>query len=407
MIFDYDSFFQSELQQLKDRGNYRSFANIERVTETYPHAAFHHTEATQQATIWCSNDYMAMSRHPAVIDALTETAAKHGAGSGGTRNISGTSVFHTDLERAVAHWHGKQRALVFSSAYTANLTALSVMGRKIKDMVFLSDSCNHASMIEGMRSTPCEKIIFKHNSVDDLYRHLKTLDKKRPKMVVFESVYSMSGTMAPLEKFCDLADEFNALTYLDEVHAVGLYGPTGAGIAEEVGLADRLTFINGTFSKAIGVIGGYIAGEATAIDFIRSFGPGFIFTTSLPPAICAAIKASIETLQKETHKRVEYFARVRRLKNKLKAAGVTYGESPSHIVPIPIGDPVKCKRVADDLLRKYAVYVQPINYPTVPWGEECLRVTLSPLHTDMDMDHLVDALRDVLQVVSPVIAEAA
>lgn len=401
MTFDYTSFFLSETEQLKQQGNYRTFATIQRDIGTYPQANFIDAKGlTHEATIWCSNDYMAMSRHPEVIHALTQAAEKCGVGAGGTRNISGTSHLHAELERTVAAWHGKESALVFTSAYVANMTALSTLGRKMPEMVFLSDERNHASIIEGMRHARNDKIIFKHNSKDDLYKHLKSLGRSKPKMIVFESVYSMTGSVAPIEDFCNLADEFNALTYLDEVHAVGLYGKNGSGIAEQNSIADRLSMINGTFSKAIGVFGGYVAGNRATIDFIRSFGSGFIFTTSLPPAICAAITKSITVLKDNPEMRENYFARVKILKDKLRKSGISFRENQSHVISVTIGDAVKCKKITDTLLTEYGIYAQPINYPTVPWGEECLRLTLSPMHSDADMDHLVQSLGIVLNKLS-------
>lgn len=397
MTFDYSAFFLSETDQLKQQGNYRTFAKIQRDVDTYPKAHFLNDGQDREATIWCSNDYMAMSRHPNVIQAMTDAVQHYGAGSGGTRNISGTSFLHTDLEKTVAAWHDKEASLVFSSAYVANMTALATLGRKIPEMVFLSDERNHASLIEGMRHAKNEKIIFKHNSKDDLQNHLKAIGKDCPKMVVFESVYSMTGSVAPIADFCDLAEEYNALTYLDEVHAVGLYGKHGAGVAEERGLSSRLSMINGTFSKAIGVFGGYVAGDQATIDFIRSFGSGFIFTTSLPPAICAAINTSITVLRDNPHMRENYFKRVHILKDKLRKANVPFRENPSHVISVTIGDPVKCKKITDTLLTDHGIYAQPINYPTVPWGEECLRLTLSPMHSDDDMNHLVQSLSSVLR----------
>ena len=402
MTFDYSAFFTAETERLKQQGNYRTFANIQRDVNTYPQAQFINAAGeTIDATIWCSNDYMAMSRHPDVIHRMQEVVTQYGAGSGGTRNISGTSYLHTELEKAVADWHKKQSALAFTSAYVANMTALATLGRKIPDMIFLSDERNHASLIEGMRHAKNDKIIFKHNSKEDLEKHLKEIGRDRPKMIVFESVYSMTGGMSPIADFCDLADTYNAMTYLDEVHSVGLYGPTGAGLAEERNLSHRLTLINGTFSKAIGVFGGYVAGDRTTIDFIRSFGSGFIFTTSLPPSVCAAITQSISVLKNNPQMRIAYFERVRLLKDKFRKASIAFRENPSHIISVTIGDPVKCKRITDTLLKEFGVYAQPINYPTVPWGEECLRLTLNPLHSEDDMNHLTQSLSTVLRRLNP------
>ena len=395
-MFDYQDFFASKLEQLKEQGNYRVFTPIERVAGQYPYASQKSGNTSRPVTIWCSNDYLGMGQHPAVIAALGETAEAHGCGAGGTRNISGNSPLHVRLEKEVAELHGKDAGLIFTSAYVANMTTLITLGRSIPNLVYISDERNHASLIEGMRASGCDKHIFKHNNLSDLEKILKSIPKDNPKMIVFESVYSMDGDIAPIEAICDLAKRYNAMTYLDEVHAVGLYGQHGGGVSEMLALADRIDLINGTFAKAFGVIGGYVAGSETLVDFIRSFGSGFIFTTPLPPAICAAILKSIEIVRGSTFLRVLHQERAQMLKQALAAAGIAYRPTNTHIVPIQIGDAVKCKVIADTLLKKHGMYVQPINYPTVPWGEECLRLTPSPLHTEDDVRLLIEALKIVM-----------
>lgn len=397
MAFDAKKIFSKKLDELKLKGNYRTFNNVERHAGHYPAATLHPCDyAEQKITIWCSNDYLGMSQHPGVIAAMQKAAKSHGVGAGGTRNIAGTSNLHVELEDAVAKLHKRDAALIFTSAYVANQTTLVTLGRHVPDLVFVSDEANHASMIEGMRATKCDKLIFKHNDLNDLRLKLDSIDKNRPVMIVFESVYSMDGDIAPIQEICDIADEYGAMTYLDEVHGVGLYGDTGAGIAERDGVMHRPTIINGTFAKGFGVVGGYITADQTTIDFIRSYGAGFIFTTSLPPPTCAAVLKSIEIVSQDSSLREKHQANAEKLKKKLDAAGIAHRPTVSHIVPVMIGDPVKCKRVADLLLYGYGIYVQPINYPTVPWGQECLRLTPSPVHSEADMNQLIDALKDVL-----------
>ena len=394
--FDYQDFFASRLGQLKEQGNYRVFTPIERVAGQYPYASLKSGNTSRPVTIWCSNDYLGMGQHPAVIAALNETAEAHGCGAGGTRNISGNSPLHVKLEKTIAALHGKDAGLIFTSAYNANMTTLITLGRSIPNLVFISDERNHASLIEGMRSSGCDKHIFKHNNLQDLEKILKSIPKEQPKLIVFESVYSMDGDIAPMEAICDLAEKYNAMTYLDEVHAVGLYGQHGGGVSEMLALADRIDLINGTFAKAFGIIGGYVAGNDTLIDFLRSYGSGFIFTTPLPPAICAAILKSIEIVSSSSFLRVLHQERAQMLKDALAAAGIAHRPTNTHIVPIQVGDAVKCKQIADTLLKKHGMYVQPINYPTVPWGEECLRLTPSPLHTKDDIRQLIGALQIVM-----------
>lgn len=392
---DYNGFFEAELDCLRNEDRYRVFADLERCAGAFPKAKCYSVKGVDEITVWCSNDYLGMGQNPLVLAAMHAALDECGAGAGGTRNISGTNHHHILLERELADLHGKPAALLFTSGYVSNWAALGTLAARLPDCAVLSDAGNHASMIEGIRHSRAECHVFKHNSPEDLDRRLSALDAARPKLVAFESVYSMDGDVAPIAELCEVAERHGAMTYLDEVHAVGLYGPRGGGVAEREGLMDRLTVIEGTLGKAFGVMGGYIAASEALCDFIRSFASGFIFTTALPPAVAAGACASIKHLKRSQMERARHQERVATVRRKLNAIGIPMMDNSSHIIPVMVGDPKHCKMVSDWLLEKHRIYVQPINYPTVPKGTERLRITPSPLHSDTDIGHLVDALSEI------------
>ncbi len=395
-MMDYAQKFSAALNAVHREGRYRVFADLKRRRGSFPHAEHFPGEGSARPiTVWCSNDYLGMGQHPDVIAAMHEAIDAVGAGSGGTRNISGTTHYHVELEAELADLHGKDAALLFTSAYVANDATLSTLAQLLPGVVIFSDEKNHASMIAGIRHGRGPKRIWRHNDISDLEAQLKEYDRDTPKIIVFESVYSMDGHIAPIAEICDLAEKYGALTYLDEVHAVGLYGPRGGGIAERDGVMDRVDIINGTLAKGFGVMGGYIAASRECCDALRSYASGFIFTTSLAPAIAAGALASIRHLKHSGIERVRLEERAETLKKRLTAAGLPVVNGMSHIVPVTVGDPVHCKAVTDALLDRYAIYVQPINYPTVPRGTERIRLTPSPVHTDQQMDHLVTALTEL------------
>jgi len=394
---DYNSYFTAALARLRDERRYRAFADLERIAGRFPHAVWHSPHGPRNVVIWCSNDYLGMGQHPKVVGAMVETATRMGTGAGGTRNIAGTNHPLVELERELADLHRKEAALVFTSGYISNETGISTLARQMPDCLILSDAWNHNSMIEGVRQAHCEKQIFRHNDMAHLEQLLASADPGRPKLIVFESLYSMDGDTAPINRICDLAERHGAMTYVDEVHAVGMYGPRGGGISERDGAMGRIDVIEGTLAKAFGCLGGYIAGSHVLIDTVRSYAPGFIFTTALPPAVCAAATAAIRHLKTSQWERERHQDRAARTKAVLAAASLPVMTSPTHIVPLFVGDPERCKGASDLLLAEHGVYIQPINYPTVPRGTERLRITPSPYHDDVLIDALAEALVDVWQ----------
>ena len=392
---DYNAFFTTALDQLRSERRYRVFADLERLAGRFPHAKHHTPHGAHDVVVWCSNDYLGMGQHPKVIGAMVETATKMGTGAGGTRNIAGTNHPLVELERELADLHRKDGALIFTSGYVSNQTGIATMAKLIPNCLIISDAFNHNSMIEGVRQSGCEKIIFRHSDLRHLEELLKAAGPDRPKLVVFESLYSMDGDVAPVNAICDLAERYGAMTYCDEVHAVGMYGPRGGGICEREGAMERVDVIEGTLAKAFGCLGGYITGSTAMIDAVRSYAPGFIFTTALPPPVCAAATAAIRHLKSSNWERERHQDRAGRVKSVLAAAGLPLMPSETHIVPVFVGDPERCKAASDLLLEEHGIYIQPINYPTVPKGTERLRITPSPYHTDELIDALAELLVDV------------
>lgn len=392
---NYDAYFAGALARLRDERRYRVFADLERLAGRFPHAIWHSPQGPRDVIVWCSNDYLGMGQHPKVIGAMVETATRMGTGAGGTRNIAGTNHPLVDLERELADLHRKEAALVFTSGYVSNETGISTIAKLLPNCLILSDELNHNSMIEGVRQSKCEKQIFRHNDMAHLEDLLQAADPSRPKLVVFETLYSMDGDIAPTDRICDLAERYGAMTYADEVHAVGMYGPRGGGQAEQQGTMARIDVIEGTLAKAFGCLGGYITASSALCDAVRSYAPGFIFTTALPPPICAAATAAIRHLKASSFERERHQERAARVKAVLNAAGLPVMPNDTHIVPVFVGEPEKCKEATDLLLAEHGIYIQPINYPTVPKGSERLRITPTPYHADAVIDALAEALVDV------------
>jgi 5-aminolevulinate synthase len=392
---DYSAFFASALDRLRDERRYRIFADLERLAGRFPLAIWHSPQGPRDVVVWCSNDYLGMGQHPKVIGAMVETATRMGTGAGGTRNIAGTNHPLVALEHELADLHRKEAALVFTSGYVSNETGIATIAKLMPNCLLLSDAFNHNSMIEGVRQSGCEKKIFRHNDLAHLEDLLRDAGKERPKLIVFESLYSMDGDVAPINAICDLAARYGAMTYLDEVHAVGMYGPRGGGMAEQQETMERVDVIEGTLAKAFGCLGGYISGKSALIDAVRSYAPGFIFTTALPPAVCAAATAAIRHLKSSNWERERHQDRAARTKAVLAASGIPVMPSETHIVPVFVGNPELCKTASDLLLEEHGIYIQPINYPTVPKGSERLRITPSPYHDDALIDSLAEALVDV------------
>jgi 5-aminolevulinate synthase len=395
MAMDYEKTFADALKEIKQEGRYREFADIRRKCGNFPNAQHFGSDKQRDIKVWCSNDYLGMGQNPIVIAAMHDAINTAGAGSGGTRNISGTTHYHVELEAELADLHGQEAALLFTSGYIANDASISMLVKLLPGCVIFSDEKNHASMIEGIRHGGGPKHIWRHNDLAHLEELLQEYDHDTPKIVAFESVYSMDGNISQIGDICELAKKYGALTYLDEVHAVGLYGPRGGGIADRDGVLDKVDVVEGTLAKGFGLMGGYIAASADIVDSIRSFAPGFIFTTSLAPAIVAGALASVRHLKVSQIERDRHQERARTLKRRLNESGLPVMDNPSHIVPVLVGDPVVCKALTDALIDRFNIYVQPINYPTVPRGTERLRLTPGPLHTDADMDHLIDALNQL------------